>query len=607
MGFNIGPTLAVNGEKEYNAAMAKVRENLKYLKAEAALVTSAYGKNEQSVDSLTDANKVLARAEDAQREAVKAAEDALERMRENGVEPTTTAYKRMQANINTAKAALNETQREIRNNADAMEVLRTQTNDATAGVDKFQNAQDKDKVNKYGGAVGNLAEIFGIKIPSGITNSMDKLTGFDGAVDTTTGNATSGFGNIVGAIGGMEPAALGAIGAVAGIGVAVAKMTIEAELEIDRLNAKIQTALGLTDEEAAAASDSIENIYAGFTENRDEAEQALTAVMRVMQVSGSEAESYAAQVANIKNAWGKDYTETVLAASTLTKTFGITGQEALDLIATGLRTTADKNGDLLDVLNEYSPSFARLGDDANTFLTRIIAGTDAGAFSADKAADAYKEIFNKAAEGNADFMEAVDSLGLSSKVMVRDLTSGDERAQKAIELVMGRLDNVKDKTKQNQIASKLLGTQWEDVGTSAVLAMSDVSGALVDTTDASTKAIETMIDNTSAFWGRFWKKFKEDIGGTLLGPFLGAADSFDETIRSLFGMPKYANGTSYHPGGYAIVGEEGPEVVRMPRGSAVSPTGFGDVYVTVDAKNVREFNDIVRIVQNARQNGRAGR
>ncbi len=36
-------------------------------------------------------------------------------------------------------------------------------------------------------------------------------------------------------------------------------------------------------------------------------------------------------------------------------------------------------------------------------------------------------------------------------------------------------------------------------------------------------------------------------------------------------MPAYANGTNFHPGGLALVGERGPEILRMPRGSSVTP------------------------------------
>ena len=68
-------------------------------------------------------------------------------------------------------------------------------------------------------------------------------------------------------------------------------------------------------------------------------------------------------------------------------------------------------------------------------------------------------------------------------------------------------------------------------------------------------------------------------------------------------IPRYAKGTSYHPGGLATINDGGGypgETVLLPRGSRVFPAtqgGSGDTYnyyVTIDAKNIREFKDIVR-------------
>jgi len=36
-------------------------------------------------------------------------------------------------------------------------------------------------------------------------------------------------------------------------------------------------------------------------------------------------------------------------------------------------------------------------------------------------------------------------------------------------------------------------------------------------------------------------------------------------------VPLYASGTDWHPGGQAWVGERGPELVNLPRGSSVTP------------------------------------
>lgn len=78
----------------------------------------------------------------------------------------------------------------------------------------------------------------------------------------------------------------------------------------------------------------------------------------------------------------------------------------------------------------------------------------------------------------------------------------------------------------------------------------------------------------------------------------------------------YASGTSSAARGLAWVGENGPELVDFKGGETVynatqsaaiagmyrnKQPSVSNYYVTIDAKNVKEFNDVVRIAQNARQ------
>ena len=71
----------------------------------------------------------------------------------------------------------------------------------------------------------------------------------------------------------------------------------------------------------------------------------------------------------------------------------------------------------------------------------------------------------------------------------------------------------------------------------------------------------------------------------------------------------YATGTYNHIGGYAMVGEKGPEIVELPQGSRVYPTGTGpelgasvnNYNITISASSIREFNDVIRVMQSAQQ------
>lgn len=79
--------------------------------------------------------------------------------------------------------------------------------------------------------------------------------------------------------------------------------------------------------------------------------------------------------------------------------------------------------------------------------------------------------------------------------------------------------------------------------------------------------------------------------------------------------PKYnANGTEYFEGGETWVGEEGPERVRLPQGSRIfsakeSAAGEQRNYynINIDAKSVKEFNDIIRIAKQEKMSYRVGR
>lgn len=81
-------------------------------------------------------------------------------------------------------------------------------------------------------------------------------------------------------------------------------------------------------------------------------------------------------------------------------------------------------------------------------------------------------------------------------------------------------------------------------------------------------------------------------------------------------VPQYATGTRSARGGMALVGENGPELVNLRGGEHIYTNGQtrsllgGDSIsigqITIDAKNVKEFNDIVNIARNEAVSMRQG-
>lgn len=74
--------------------------------------------------------------------------------------------------------------------------------------------------------------------------------------------------------------------------------------------------------------------------------------------------------------------------------------------------------------------------------------------------------------------------------------------------------------------------------------------------------------------------FLDILGAVIgLGIQLGSVGAFGKSVQTRINstpkIPAYAGGTSFHPGGLAMVGERGPEIVSLPRGSSVYPNGTG--------------------------------
>lgn len=96
----------------------------------------------------------------------------------------------------------------------------------------------------------------------------------------------------------------------------------------------------------------------------------------------------------------------------------------------------------------------------------------------------------------------------------------------------------------------------------------------------------------STMWGNIRKVFIDGVN-TVIGIINGMVGTYNDTLGKLPGAPKMskmaklAKGTDFFAGGMALVGERGPEIVNLPRGSQVIPndkigTGtsiYGDINI----------------------------
>ena len=117
-----------------------------------------------------------------------------------------------------------------------------------------------------------------------------------------------------------------------------------------------------------------------------------------------------------------------------------------------------------------------------------------------------------------------------------------------------------------------LGTAANDNQKAIDAANVKIVKSFKDMADATLNALQSL---TSAIKGG---GFLDILGAVIgLGLQLGSIGAFGKTIQTNINKPTpgFANGTSFAPGGMALVGERGPELVNLPRGSKVFPNGTG--------------------------------
>jgi len=142
MADNFGLKIGVEGEKEFKKALSEINQSFKVLGSEMKLVESEFGKNENSIESLTGKNEVLNKKIDAQKDKIETLRKALENASASfGENDRRTQNWAVQ--LNNAKAELNGMERELKGNEKALDQVADEFDDAEKQAGQFGDELDK--------------------------------------------------------------------------------------------------------------------------------------------------------------------------------------------------------------------------------------------------------------------------------------------------------------------------------------------------------------------------------------------------------------------------------------------------------------------------------
>lgn len=160
MADNFGLKIGVEGEKEFKKALADINQQFKVLGSEMKLATSQFDKNEQSVESLTSKNEVLAKQIDAQKDKIETLRKALQNASDSFGENDRRTQQWVVA-LNNAEAELNGMERELKDNEKAIDGMGDEAAETAKQTDKLGDELDQtgDQAEKSGGKFQKLGSV----------------------------------------------------------------------------------------------------------------------------------------------------------------------------------------------------------------------------------------------------------------------------------------------------------------------------------------------------------------------------------------------------------------------------------------------------------------
>ena len=302
----------------------------------------------------------------------------------------------------------------------------------------------------------------------------------------------------------------------------------------EQATARIQSALGLTAEEAERLGDVGEAIYEdGFGESLDAVDDALVKVRQSIGDLDDTDLSYITQsVLTLSDTLDMDVGESVRGVNALMDGFGLSATDAMDLFVAGAQDGLNYSDELGDNLAEYGPRFAQMGFSASEYFSILKAGTENGAYNLDKVNDFLNEFQTSLSDGRMD--ESIGRFSQSTQDLFQSWKDGGATGQQVFEAVLGELAKMPDGYEKANLASTLWSSLGEDNAMGMLTSLAGVEDKYGDVAGAAQAAGDAASDSFASKAQSAMRELQgaiEPLGTPLLNiatNVAGAVKSFGE-------------------------------------------------------------------------------
>lgn len=360
--------------------------------------------------------------------------------------------------------------------------------------DTASSVGQKIKEALFNGEGGTVVSNIGTVLQKGFTDAANSAIPLTGEI-----------GTLIAGLSASTAAAIGVGAAAAGMGI----LAVGAAGDMQTAMNDFLAATGKSKEETERYQGVLENIYKNnYGESFDDIASAMASVTKTMgEMDDESLQSVTESAFALRDTFEYDVTESSRAAKAMMDNFGISGEEAMNLIAAGAQNGLDYSGELLDSISEYSVQFEKVGFDADDMFNIFQKGAESGAFNLDKVGDAVKEMSIRVIDGSDTTREGFELIGLDADEMASKFAAGGETAKEAFKETLTALSSLEDPLAQNTAGVDLMGTMWEDLGPEAVAALAEIEDGAYDTADAMGQIKDTKYDDL----GSMFEELKRNV------------------------------------------------------------------------------------------------
>lgn len=265
------------------------------------------------------------------------------------------------------------------------------------------------------------------------------------------------------------------------------KTGVNQATELDDAMAKFQAQTGASSNEMSKFKNIARDVWSNnFGEDVSDVADMMGRVKQQMQdISDVDLKNVTEDLLTLRDTFDMDENETLRGAQQLMKQFGITSQEAFDLMATGAQNGLNKSDELGDNISEYSGKFAQAGYSADEYFQLMQNGLDGGAYNLDKVNDAINEVTTRLVDGTIE--GALDSFDTKTQDVFKAWQEGRATQKDVVNAIVEDISKTTNEQEKLNKSATAFGTMGEDFNAGFIQSLTTVGNKYKDVEGAMDK------------------------------------------------------------------------------------------------------------------------